>query len=420
MRTVCTRGALALALVTGCSLPNDAAHDPPLDTTGGGDDHDPIEDDGDQSEDTAPACLARTPTGTLELALPIADASVRRPAADLTADSNDNLLHALDGLLTKFSGSGAPLYTRTWGTLTAADQDGNVFVTGMFDRVIDFGLGRMSPHGDGHAFLVKLDADGNTVFAEELFPCGTLAVVSIAVAADGRIAVSGTGMGTSVLDADAHELARVPYVGDVAFDSQGNLIIGGEENTDAVIRKLDRQGHELFRVTYGDGRVLDQPELGVGSRQAAVGVAVDKDDNIFVIGEFEITFELVDYYIPGNENGDNDGGFTLKLDPEGELQWFHVDSALEMNDIEVDARGDAVVSITTLGSRFPLIPFIEKFSGATGAPLWAHSDMPGQGYGPAGGVAIDSCGDVYWAASVITRFDVEGNDEAAFLVKFAL
>lgn len=428
MKTLVSSATLALA-IAGCAVPSeqeqagDRSSEPDLDKSDGDDSH-------DDGPPPVPGCLGVTPTGTVELELILGETNDFAQRADVDVDHSDNVLHALPRTarsplsgLTKLSNDLVTLYARPFGDLVATDGD-SVFVTGMFDRTIDFGFGPDAPHGDGHAYLVKLDHNGQTLFAKELYPCGTLAVVSIAVDSPrGRVAVSGLDAGTLMLDAgDGRELFRVAAGGDVAFDSQGNIIITGELAGDAFVAKHDAWGQQLFRVTFSESAAPEHAALGA-NRQAGVAVTVDGEDNIIVAGEFETTIQLFgdSYFIGGGgEVGDLDGGFVLKLDPHGALVWKQVRDAQDIADVAVDPLNHVLVSGSQLASLSPFShPFVFKLDATTGAFRWLHSELPGIGYGTAGGIASDSCGNAFWATTARVTFD-ETVLARAFLLKLAL
>lgn len=423
MKTLVCTAALALALA-GCAVPSEQEQ-----TGDRSSDRDPDKND-DHGQPPVPGCLDATPTGAIELELVLGETNDFAQKADVDVDRGDNVLHALPRTessplfgLTKLSNDLVTLYTRPFGDLVATERD-NVFVTGMFDRTIDVGFGPDAPHGDDHAYIVKLDRNGRTLFVKELSPCGALAVVSIAVDSPrGRVAVSGTGAGTLILDAgDGRELFRVAPVGDVAFDSRGNIIITGELAGDAFVAKLDASGKQVFRLTFAESTAPEHAAIGA-NRQAGVGVAVDREDNIIVVGEFETTIRLFgdNYFINGgSEVGDLDGAFVLKLDPHGALVWKQVRDAQDVADVAVDPLNHVLVSGSQLAALAPFSrPFVFKLDATTGTSLWLHSDLPGIGYGTAGGIATDSCGNAFWAATARVTFD-ETVLARAFLLELAL
>src|SRR6185295_2474 len=155
---------------------------------------------------------------------------------DLAIDSAGNALFAtkgddgqLDGL-TKLSASGEVLFTRPFGSVVATDRNGNAYIAGSFTQPIDLGLGVMTPEGNIDAFVAKLNIRGEIEFARPLRLCGD-GVQSIAVDATGRLAVSGTAMGTALLSPEGEVQAVIAVAGDVAFNSHGDLIIAGTFTT---------------------------------------------------------------------------------------------------------------------------------------------------------------------------------------------
>lgn len=434
MTTLVSSASLALVLAACSSVPPEREQpDDPAPPGSGSGAPDPDKNDQDDAHDPppVPGCLDAIPSGALELERELGDTNDFDQKADVDVDRNDDVLHALPRTassplfgLTKLNNDLVTLYTRPFGDLVATDDDNHVFVTGLFDRTIDFGFGPDAPHGDGHAYLVKLDRNGEPLFAKELHPCGTLEVVSIAADAPGkRVAVSGIGAGTLILDGDdGSALLRIPLVGDVAFDARGNIIIAGELDGDAFVAKLDAWGNERFRLTFGESTAPEHADLG-DNRQAGVGVTVDSEDNILVVGELEATIHLFgdNYAFTPTEVGDVDGGFVLKLDPKGALVWKFVREAQDMADVAVDPLDNVLVSGTGLGALVPpSIPFVFKVHATTGTILWSRDQLPGMGYGSAGGIASDACGNAFWAATARVSPFEEALEGRAFLLKLAL
>jgi hypothetical protein len=83
---------------------------------------------------------------------------------------------SLDCYLSKYSPSGKLIWARTWGgpnwdqiNDVALDDSGNFYITGMFTDTADFDPGpdvvNLDGHGDWDIFLMKLNSDGNYVWA---------------------------------------------------------------------------------------------------------------------------------------------------------------------------------------------------------------------------------------------------------------
>lgn len=101
-------------------------------------------------------------------------------------------------------------------------------------------------------------------------------------------------------------------VQDAATDANGNLYVVGvtwgdmtgdyKGEGDAFVLKLDPQGRILWRR---------QP--GSAGYDEALGVAIDKSNNVYVVGQTEGAFA-------GLNKGDDDA-FLLKYDTDGRLLW---------------------------------------------------------------------------------------------------
>lgn len=122
---------------------------------------------------------------------------------------------------------------------------------------------------------------------------------------------------------------------DIAFDSGGNVVIGGWSITDAtdydfLVAKYDHTGKLLWTKTW------DGPEHGEDLLYALV---VDGDDNILVHGNSRGTSTEYDLV-------------TQKYDPNGVLLWLNrydgpaggEDASFGLDMLQVDAAGNAYVA----------------------------------------------------------------------------
>ena len=336
------------------------------------------------------ACLGVEPSGRLIFGNTLATGSDQR--VDVAIDVRDALLYALpDFGLTKATGDGTPIFTRDFGALVTTDAAGNLYVAGMFDRVRDFGLGDMIPHGDGHAYLVKLDSSGTTVWAREVPPCGTLSIRAIAVDATDRIALSGYGMGTEVFDPDGALLFASPLVGELAFSAAGDLaIVGSTADYHAFVAELDRSGNVRWQHTFGGA-----------AGQTGTGVAIDRAGNVAVVGDFTSSIDVFGqlYEVGVCSECDMHGAFTLLLSPTGDLRWgVRFPFAQEIADVVFDPLGNLLVSTDETGSQEPFrIPTVFKLDKA--GNLWGHTNAL-NGYGYSHGLAVDSCGRTFWGVTI--------------------
>jgi hypothetical protein len=112
------------------------------------------------------------------------------------------------------------------------------------------------------------------------------------------------------------------YVHGMARDSQGFVYVVGEvggpidgqaysTNTDAFVRKLTPYGGSVWTRL-----------IGTSSYDAAHGVAIGPDDDVYVVGETQGTVPLFIGGRPGFSAGNSDG-FVAKFDKDGNAHWQH-------------------------------------------------------------------------------------------------
>jgi len=250
----------------------------------------------------------------------------------------------------------------------AIDASGNVFSTGYFNGVVDFdpGVGTFTIDAgpvSRNAFISKLDANGNFIWAKSFAPTSIVRSSAITLDAVGNIYIAGTFQGTVDFDpsiATYSVMASSPsdYDGfmskfdnngnfiwvktisglydqiestDLKIDVFGNIIICGYFNInvdfdpspatytlstlassrDAFILKLDAGGNFIWAKNIG----------GNGSDEARA-LTSDASGNIYTIGRYEYTADfdpsISSYTI--NSVGNTDV-FVSKLDVNGNFVW---------------------------------------------------------------------------------------------------
>lgn len=201
------------------------------------------------------------------------------------------------------------------GSSVGTDADGNVLVTGCVVGAIDFGGGLLTAGGAVDIFVLKLDANGNHLWSFLFGDRGTDAGYDIAADTAGDVwltgffqgvvdfgggplaAVGGTDVfvakftagGThvtsqrfgSVHEDRAHRIAidrsnNVLVTGQFGgdLDVEGNLLINAGSD-DGFLAKFDAQGNHLWSRGFGG-------PLG----DISYGLAVDESGNAFVTGYF--------------------------------------------------------------------------------------------------------------------------------------
>jgi len=306
-----------------------------------------------------------------------------------------------DGFVTKYSAGGVPLWSKsfintgihagvTQANDVSVDAFGSVFVIGTFSGQADFDPGpgetSLTSNGDEDIFVLKLDADGNFVWAVTLG--GKQSDSGEAIFVDGRGFVYTTGSFEGEMDVDpdpgaafmlysqgeddifvvrysnSGELRRAWSMGgsqdavgrDIAVDSAGNVFIAGDflgridldhNNTSDEHRS---EGHEdIFVVKYSDSAGwLWSAVVGGRGEDERPAVAVDRAGNVYLTGTFEASANVkakgIEYTLVSHGQEDL---FLLKLDSAGNFVWAEGIGGPGVErgeDIVVDGRGDLHVT----------------------------------------------------------------------------
>jgi hypothetical protein len=207
----------------------------------------------------------------------------------------------------------------------AVDADGNTYVTGYFNGTTDFDPGpstfNLSSNGSEDAFLVKLDAADNFVYAARFGGTDSDIAWDVATDANGNAYVSGRFYGTADFDPGA-----------------GTFNLTATNNHDAFLVKLDSGGGLVYAAQFGNANNYEE-----GS-----GVAADSNGNAYVVGYFYGTAD----FDPGagtfnltapNGNGD---AFLVKLDAGGNFvsaTQFGGTDFQRANDVTTDSEGNLYV-----------------------------------------------------------------------------
>ncbi len=257
----------------------------------------------------------------------------------LKLDSADSFVWAK-----QLGGGEDPLLTLAEGV--AADASGNVYTVGYFQGTADFdpGPGVYSLTGPGpcpydcpaDAFISKLDAAGNFVWAKQLGGESLDHALDVSVDASGNVHTVGDFQGTAdfdpgpgiynltavnVEDAFVSKLdttgnfvwaRRLGTVyGDIAYgvvlDASGNVYTAGRFGSTAFVSKTESAGRVAWTKNFGG---------------LAFGVAVDVDANVYTVGDFWGTQDFDPG--PGTYNLTATGyrdAFISKLDGGGDFAW---------------------------------------------------------------------------------------------------
>lgn len=245
------------------------------------------------------------------------------------SDASGNLLWA------KSIGGDRSVYARS----IKADAAGNVYVSGFFRGTVDFdpGAGEELVTGpavglSSDAFILKLDASGNYVWAKSL--AGGSQCIADAITIDGAGNVYTTGGFGGIVDFDP------------GTDTH-TLNSGGSSSPDIFILKLDASGNYVWAKNI----------VSNGSVNEGKSIAVDASGNVYTTGSFSGTSD----FDPGTAVANLSSGyyfdiFILKLTAAGDYEWARsvgTNTTEAGTGIAVDGAGN----VYTTGYFYSILDF---------------------------------------------------------------
>jgi uncharacterized repeat protein (TIGR01451 family) len=303
-------------------------------------------------------------------------------------------------------GLGGPSGEIAYSVVT--DNNGNVFITGAFNGIVDFdpGINIFNVTSTSQDFFVlKLNQFGNFQWVKTFESTGSETGWDVTLDLSGNIIVAGQFKGTVDFDPGMNVF---------------NLISNTPNNVDVFILKLDSNGNFIWAKKYGNT-----------GDDAALSVLVDLNNNIICTGYFTgSVFGLT-------SNGSADG-FVLKLNSSGSQIWAKKfggpTTGVVGNDIvksvQIDINSNiyvvgnfegltdfnpnaGVFNITSIGGQDAFIVKLDDF----GDFIWANS-VGSVNTDYFQDIAIDNLGNSYCTGSynnlsssdmVFTKFDSNGN-----------
>lgn len=179
------------------------------------------------------------------------------------------------------------------------DASGNVYSCGQFVGTKDFDPGagtfNMTSSGSADAYLLKLDASGNFVWAKKWGGSAMEYANGLAINSAGEIIVCGS------------------YVYEIDFDpNAGITLLGVTSNVNTYVVKYDTSGNLIWAKSTNTG----------GSGVYCFGLTVDNSDNIAVIGTYYNTADFdPNAGVTNMTNPNGEGIYIWKLSSLGNLVW---------------------------------------------------------------------------------------------------
>lgn len=318
----------------------------------------------------------------------------------------------------KLSNSGAVIWAKGFGGTgdslgqsIVADSTGNVYVTGNFTGSATFGSKTLTSGGGYDVFVTKLDASGNSSWADSFG--GTGEDDGFGIALDSLNNVYFTGIfsntanfaGTTLTSAGDSDIyvASVNNSGtlrwakrmggtghddgvSIAIDSGDHVYVTGDfsatanfgtfnltspGNNDVFVERLDSAGNVVWAKGFG----------GPGG-DAGFGVTTDGPGNVYVTGTFQGTANFGG--IPLSSVGGNDV-FFFELDPAGNVllaQGFGSSNNDQAFGIDVNSTTKNITLVGAYGGPVNLGTYALPFGGSgyaiqyTPNPAATHSPPP--------------------------------------------
>jgi hypothetical protein len=257
----------------------------------------------------------------------------------------------------------------------AIDNAGNVIVVGQFLGTVDFDPGSAVQNLSGNgtdAFILKLDASGNYIWAKNVGGSSTDYAFGLAIDQADNVYASGR------------------YKSTVDFDPGGGVVnrtaVGAY---DLFLLKLDNAGAYQWVYTAG----------GVGDEIGRT-VDVNDDNQVYLSGYYAATvdFDPTSATVNKTSNGDKDL-FIVRLTDGGDLVWVHSIGGTSTDyGISLDASLDGYVH---LGGKFQQTADFDPGAGT--------NNMTSNGTYDIFALKLDTAGNFVWSRSVGGSWGDNGN-----------
>lgn len=356
------------------------------------------------------------------------------------------------------------------------DAKGNVYSTGSFRGAADFDPGPdtfmlyTDSTQDYDAFISKLDASGNFVWAKRLGGANDENGYSITIDPSGNIYVAGNadgystktdfdpGMGEYYLPSNGYDDIFI-----LKLDTSGNFVwakrFGGEKWAGAPLMSLDFKGNIYLSGYFTDKADLDPgmgtyyltsagetdifiskldpsgnfiwaKQIGGSSYDNGRSIQTDKAGNVYLTGKFEKTVDLDPGAGKYNISTTTEhGGFILKLNTAGNFVWGKQTLDNDGGSITLDSLGN-IFMVGSFGGivdfDFGVNTYYLKGTGAWGDSYILKLDnssnfewvkqLSGDVWTGVGPVTFDPSGDIYAAGNFKGTTDFDPGADSAKLI----
>lgn len=268
-----------------------------------------------------------------------------------------------DSYITKYSSSGAQLWTKLFGTngfeaafAIATSLDGSIYISGFTDSSQD---GQIN-NGNFDGFLVKYNANGEKIWTR-LFGTNTTDVATdITTATDGSIYVTGATYGSMTgTNSGKSDVFLTKYTssgvkvwtkqfgtsGDdigtsIKTGADGSVYVGG--STDGSFDgNINSGGLDGFLTKYSaDGSKVWTKFIGTNGTDGVGSLALGIDGAIYVSGTTAGSLD-------GKINKGNTAGYLIKYTPNGIKVWTElIDTISEDTALSVETSFDGSIYVS--------------------------------------------------------------------------
>ncbi|MBX3043400.1 MAG: SBBP repeat-containing protein [Candidatus Kapabacteria bacterium] len=232
----------------------------------------------------------------------------------LTAQNNSDIFVA------KLSPAGVWLWARTAsgggfnrGNSITCDNVGNAYITGSFESSVSFGSISISSFGSRDIFAAKINSSGNWIWAKKAGGTGSEDGVSIKYSSnDNFVAVTGF------------------YSSNSAF---GQINLAASGGRDIFVSRIDTSGNWVWAKSAASS-----------GAEEAKALTVDNSGNILITGYYSSALTIGLDNLPAGQGRDI---FVAKLNKSGDWLWARYATGAdtdEANAIGVDNSGNAYIT----------------------------------------------------------------------------